>query len=132
MMEEALRTALAGDGTVAALAGTRIHWSERPQGSVLPTIVLHRIAGGRDYHGAGASGLVRSLVQVDCWAATYTDAKALARATAAAVSGLASTISGTELQGVFIRSERDMAPEPGGGAERYHRVSLDLEIWHDE
>jgi len=132
MMEEALRAALAGDDDVAALVGTRIHWAERPQGNALPAIVLHRIAGGRDYHGAGASGLVRSLVQADCWAATYTDAKTLARAAASALSGLASTIGGTELQGIFIRSERDMPPEPDGGAERYHRVSLDLELWHDE
>ncbi len=132
MIEEALRAALAGDGAIAALVGSRIHWAERPQGNALPAIVLHRIAGGRDYHGAGASGLVRSLVQADCWAATYTDAKALARATAAAVNGLTSTINGTELQGIFIRSERDMPPEPGSGAERYHRASLDLEIWHDE
>lgn len=130
-MEEVVTAALLADAPVVSLVGTRITWLVRPQATAVPALTLQRISGRRDYHTAGASGLVESRLQADCWAATYPAAKALARAVRDVLSGL-STNSPPALQSVFLDVEVDTY-EPGGPTEiGLHRVRLDFRIWHNE
>lgn len=127
-MEETLAALLLTDTAVAAIAGNRVNWSDRPQGSALPAVVLHRVSGGRDYHMAGPSGFVRSRVQADCWALTYKDAVQLSRAVRVALSGYSSG----DMQGAFIEAERQSVEKEADGAQRFFRVSLDFMISHAE
>jgi hypothetical protein len=127
-MEETLVALLLNDAAVALIAGQRVNWSERGQGAALPAVVLHRISGVRDYHMEGASGLVQSRVQADCWAGTYKDAVRLSRAVRAALSGYRAG----NTQGAFIDAERQTVEKETDGAQRYHRVILDFIIWHAE
>lgn len=90
-MEEDLRTFLVADAGVAAALGARLVWGARPQDEDLPCAVLFRITGSRDYHMAGGSGLIESIVQIDVWAATWLAAKQAARAVAEALKPLAGT-----------------------------------------
>lgn len=121
-MEEAI-TAL-----LAHVAGGQRYWVRAPQKAKPPFLVLQRISGQRDYHSQGPSGLVTSRVQVDCYAATYTAAKTLARETTQALSGH----RGDELQGVFLDGERDLPAEDAGAVNHLYRVSLDFITTHLE
>jgi hypothetical protein len=130
-MEEALRSLLVGSGGVTDLVSTRVYWRQAPQSVTGNFINMHRVSGGRDYNMSGASGLTESRVQVDCWAAKYSDAKLIARAVEAVASGYTGTIGGKRLQGVFIDAERDDDTSDAGDVATRFRTSLDLLIWHD-
>lgn len=129
-MEEALLALLAADAGVAALLADRIAWGARPTGEQLPCVVLFRITGVRDYHLQGRSGLVDSLVQVDCWAGTWLAAKSVARAIVDALD----TPDQPTIQKAFVEGERDSFEEGDGplpdGSSDFYRTSLDVRVWH--
>lgn len=126
-MEPALIARLLATAGLTALVSTRINWARRPQGEALPAVVLHRIDGGVDYHTEGPSGLVESRVQVDCWAASYGSAKAVARQVEAAVSGARFTSGAIRFDGIFIIDERDTTFDE---TTPIFRTSLDLAVHH--
>ena len=130
-MEEALSAYLLADAGLTVLVGNRVNWNARPQAQASPSVVLTRVGGTRDYTMAGASGLVESRIQVDCWGETFGSSIGVSRAVTAALSGLQTTIGGIRLHGSFIESERQ-SYEQGSGGEDFHRVSLDFIIWHKE
>lgn len=124
-MEAALIAKLLATAGVTALVSTRINWSRRPQGAALPCIVLHRVSGLPDVHHAGASGLVVSRVQVDCWGASYGSAKAVARAVEAAITAQTFTQGATRFDVILIDSERDDSTDE---TTPLFRTSLDLMV----
>ena len=127
-MEAALIAKLLAAAGVTSLVSTRINWSRRVQGEALPAIVLHRIGGAPDYHHAGASGLVVSRVQVDCWAKSYGAAKAAARAVEAALTAQTFTQGAIRFDVILIADERDSTfDEP---PQTLFRTSLDLMVHH--
>lgn len=130
-MEEALRSLIVSASGVTNLVSTRVYWRQAPQSVSANFINLHRVGGGRDYKMGGASGLVESRVQVDCWGGKYSEAKLIARAVEAAVSGYSGTIGGKQVQGIFIDAERDDDQSDSGDVATRYRTSLDLLIWHD-
>ncbi len=119
-MEEALTALLAN------VAGGRRYWVRAPQTEKPPYIVLNRVSGRRDYTAQKASGYVTSRVQVDCYAATYGDAKALARQVERALSGRRAGA----VQGIFLDSERDLPAADAGDVNHLFRISLDFMIHH--
>lgn len=132
MMEEDLRAALLGAPAVAGLVGTRVAWGELPQGAGLPGVVLQLVSQPREHVLDGVVGLVRSRVQVDCWAESYAGAKALGRAVAARLDGFDGAVGGTLFQGLFRDGARD-GREPGApGSAGYFRVSFDFLVNHQE
>ena len=126
-MESALIAKLLATAGVTALVGQRINWSRRPQGAALPAIVLHRVSGLPDVHHAGASGLVVSRVQVDCWGEAYGSAKAVARAVQSAITAQTFTQGATRFDVILIDSERDDSTDE---TTPLFRTSLDLMIHH--
>jgi hypothetical protein len=129
MLEEDLRALLlTGPGIPP-----RVYWVQRPQGAAMPDIVLTRITGLPDYHMQGPSGLVQSRVQADVWtSSTYAEAKGIARALAALLSGYRGTIGATRFQMIQIDGERDFFDAGSNDAERFYRVSVDLLIHHHQ
>lgn len=126
-MEAALIAKLLATAGVTALVSTRINWSRRPQGAALPAIVLHRVSGLPDVHHAGASGLVVSRVQVDCWGASYGSAKGVARAVETAITAQTFTQGATRFDVILIDSERDDSTDE---TTPLFRTSLDLMVHH--
>lgn len=128
-MEEALRALLLADAAVADLVGTRVTWAMRPQGSDLPAIVLWLISGREESHFQGPDHVADSLVQIDCWAATYGAAKRVARAAQAALAGYRDTGDSPPgiFQGLFVEAARD-AVDDAQPAPLY-RTSLDVRAW---
>jgi hypothetical protein len=127
-MEEALRSALLANVGLAALTSTRIYWVNRPQGTALPAVVLHRISGQPDMHMTGPSGLTESRVQADCYGATYAASVGLARALEAALSGYSGTISGIKFSSITIDGIR--SDYEGAEPDEIYSTSLDLMAWH--
>jgi hypothetical protein len=126
-MEAALIAKLLAATGVTALVSTRINWSRRVQGAALPCIVLHRVSGLPDVHHAGASGLVVSRVQVDCWAASYGSAKAVARAVETAITAQTFTQGAIRFDVILVDSERDDSTDE---TTPLFRTSLDLMVHH--
>jgi len=129
-MEEAFVTYLLADSATSALVSNRINWGVRPQGSSLPAVVLQRISGNFNYETNGPSGLVESRLQIETYAATYASAQAAMRAIVSAVSGLRTTQDNIKFNGCFVNSQSDAFERSNDGASKYHRVILDLTIWH--
>lgn len=129
-MEEALITYLLADSGVSSAVSNRMQWGVRPQGSSLPAIVLQRISGNFDYEFSGPSGLIESRIQIDTYAESYSSAQTAARAVIAAISGLRTTQGTIKFNGCFINSQSDTFERSNDGASKYHRVIVDLTIWH--
>lgn len=125
-MEAALIAKLLATAGVTALVSTRINWLRRPQGEALPAIVLHRIDGTPDVTHGGASGLVVSRVQVDCWGASFGSAKAIARAVQTAITAQTFTQGATRFDVILIADERDSTFDENNTP--IFRTSLDLMI----
>lgn len=130
-MEEDLRALLLAAPGVTALAGQRVTWVMRPQGSQIPAVVLHRITAGRSYTYQGRESLTGALVQIDCWGPTYAKAKALSRAVIAALDALTTPFHGAFVEGERDTYERGDAPPTTSGTPDFFRTSLDVRVWHN-
>lgn len=108
-MEESMIARLAGVSGIAALVGDRISWFGRVRGDALPALALSKISPGREWTHGGPIELDRPRVQIDHWAATETEAVALARA---------------------VQAELEVQADVGG--TRFHPAMLDGEGWTDE
>lgn len=127
-MEIALRARLLGDAGVAALASNRVDWSVRPQGSILPAIVLTTVFDDRTQHMAGFDGYRRTRVQIDCYAAKKADAVALREAVLAAVVP-AATQGGVTFLRAFVNTVLDRGEQTETGF--IYRELIDLNLWHN-
>lgn len=91
----ALRAHLAGDGSIAALVGSRIYPIRLPQPKKdqvnLPAIVYQRISGFRFKHLRGGEALARPRYQVDCWAQTHDQATTLGNLVRQRLNGFSGT-----------------------------------------
>lgn len=127
-MEARLISTILADARVALVVGSRVYPISAPQGSPLPRITIHKISGVRFYHTQGQTDLVESRVQVDCWGRSFGEAKEVARAVIACLSGYRDSF----FSGVFIDGERDFYDAPPNTSERVYRTSVDFILWHRE
>lgn len=109
------------------LASGRVYWTERPQGSALPAIVLTAVTDDRPQHLKDFS-LAPGRVQVDTYGDRAKEAWDLAE------SALTTLVPGASSNGHnFSRADvalgpRDMSERIGN--ETIFRVSMDLTIHH--
>jgi hypothetical protein len=120
-VETKLVTLLAGTVGVSNLVGARIYPATLPQNPTLPAITYMRVTSGPVYSITGYSGLDNPHMQIDCWASTYSAAKALRAAVLTAIDGA------TTLKGVLI-SDQDMYEDD----VMIYRVSMDFSLWSKE
>jgi hypothetical protein len=105
---------------VTALVALRTYPLVAPQGSDMPFIVYNRISSGREYSLGGYSRLENPRMQIDCYAATYSEAKALSEAVTTAMRG-ATTFS------VSWDDPRESFEE-----DETYRISMDFSVWNSE
>jgi hypothetical protein len=120
---EALRARATG------LAGGRVYWTERPQQSAMPAIVLTAISDDRPQHMKDFS-LAPGRVQVDTYGARAEEAWDLAE------SALTTLVPGAAANGHnFSRADVALGPRDLSeriGNETIFRVSMDLIFHHAE
>lgn len=87
-MEEALRALLRTTAAITALVpAASIDWRRNLPSVTEPRIVLHLINDGDTYMVDDVGDISEARVQIDCWATTYAQAKAISRAVRARLSG---------------------------------------------
>jgi hypothetical protein len=122
-LQGALRARLLG----ATAAGQRVYWVQRPQASALPAITLQTVTGDypKTYDGLEATRSPR--IQMDAWAATYAEARAIC---AAVIAELATkeTSNGIVFDNIQFDGERDFLETQG--TTQIYRTSVDLIVWH--
>jgi len=122
-MEEALLTHLATNGGVRALVGDRLEWAVR---GVAPCITLHLISHPPDTTLAGQSGLVQARVQIDCWADTFLQAKAIGLAVIAALPPRQHTAGGVRFLACTVN---DIGRGRFGETPNHlHRTRIDVRV----
>lgn len=122
-MEEALRALLTGSAVVTALVPVAsINWRRHPQSSPWPGIVLHVINDGDEYVLADVADISEARVQIDCWAVTYAQAKAIARAVRSRLSGY----QGGNLYQLRLVGARDAQASGANEPDDPAGVSLDF------
>lgn len=111
----------------STVAGNRFFWGERPQGSVLPCVVLSCVGGISDDPLEGVADFAESRVQADCYAETNKEAKTLARQVTAAFRDPA-----TEGSFEFWNADIDRPIDLGESTEKgfVHRASLNMLMRH--
>lgn len=118
---EALRTRAIG------LADGRVYWTERPQGSALPALVLTAVADDRPQHLKGFD-LAPGRVQFDAYAITPKRAWDLAE------EAITELVDGETVNGHrFSRADISLGPRDmteRAGNETIFRVSMDLTFHH--
>ena len=128
MFDEALRSRLLVDSALAALIGTRVTWTIRPQGAPYPAVVLSLISDGRPQRMKGFQALRDTRVQIDCYAETALSKLAVREAVIAAIAP-AAVVAGTTFARCFIEAVRDRGDD--STTQFIHRDSIDATFWHD-
>jgi len=134
-LEEGLKSYLTAYAGLTALIGTRVYPFRIPQGATLPCMTYQRMDTPRmlTHQSVGATGdLAKVRMQFDCWATTYSSAKAIADQLRAALNGKTGSI-GTAPNAVVIRAALvdNEIPEYNPEVDM-HRVIADYFIWQEE
>lgn len=120
-----LRTFLLADAAVAALVSTRVYPVEIPQKLTLPLIRYVQVSGLNQHTTPGTSSLSRARWQVDCLAADYASARALADAVMSRMDAYKGVVGSGTAQGVFAANQADdYVPEM-----KAFLLSLDFFVW---
>ncbi len=112
-MQQVLANLLKTHAPLTALVGSKIDWDAAPQGSTLPYVVMYVVSGVTDYTMAGASGYVATRVQFDCRGSSASQARSVANAVAAKLSGFSGEFGGYHFQGVFAAGQRTRNDKDG-------------------
>lgn len=118
---EAVRAELVADATVTGLVGSRIYPQKAPDQVTRPFVVLSVVSDvpGNAHGGAPATRLCSAVVQVDCYAASYLSAQAIATA----VDNVLGALERHTLSAQRLVSRDLYEPETD-----LHRISVDFVV----
>lgn len=110
------------------VTGERVYRDVRPQGSPLPAVRLQQVTDTAAPFMKGEDALRETLVQVDVFAASRSEADAVAKAIENA-RPVRTTIGSTDFRRVFIDGGDTDSEVPASGGTIY-RTRIDLLVWH--
>lgn len=94
---------------LTTLVSTRIYPVDAPQQPTYPYIVYFKVNNNRKYCHQGFANASTQLFQADCYATTYSDAKAIATQLITAIDSW--YLTNTKVQAAFIDNEADVIEE---------------------
>lgn len=104
-----------------------VDWGARKRGATLPGIVLNVVSDLSEHTQDGPDGLSEARVQVDVYAASYGEAKAISRTLRRALDGAEQGI----INGCFLVMSRDSSEEgEAGSGDRVYRALQDFQIFY--
>ena len=131
-MESVIITKLLATAGITALTSTRIRPGKAAAGDSLPYLVLRRISGGTENMLGAAGTAYLARIQIDCIAATYSGARALADAVTAGLNGHRDIAASPRIDSVMLTDETDDDFTPtDGGDFPIHRVIQDYQVCFD-
>lgn len=122
-MQTALRARLVSQ----TAAGTRVYWLDRPQGTALPAITLQTISGDRPQTYSAFQDWRTIRVQLDVWAASYGEARAILEAAIAALAAKGNS-NGIFFDRTDFEGERDTTERLE--TQLIYRTGIDLIVRH--
>ena len=126
-LEEALLADLTGNAAaVVAIAGTRGYPELIPAGVEMPAWAYQTISANREPAHDGPTGMTEQVIQITCQAATYGEAKALARAIRARWHGYRGTRGVQVFRAVVDNDQDGLADEDGA------TVRVDISVFYAE
>ncbi len=121
-------------GSIAGLAsvGDRIEPAASTQSSSIPRIRYLRVGEpARVFSNDGFAGLASASIQVDVIAATYSQAKSLAKAIQDEDGYRGVWATDREVHQLRVFQPRDVVQSPAGGAGKSpYMATLELTVWH--
>lgn len=130
LIEEGLFAFLSTDTGVNVTAGIgrRIYGNIAPQNAVMPCIVYTKITQLESQTLCGTDNLVRALLQIDCYAKEYKEAKQVAKAVKTLLRDYKGLMGTVRTRNTILDNEVDLGdPEPG-----LSRVSQTFFTWYYE
>lgn len=127
LLDDALYARLT-TASAAALVGTRVYPVLAPQNVAYPCLTWQRISRTEVDSLQGPSGYADVRIQVDCWAKTYSQARALAKAVRADLNGWDN--DGLPIADCRLDSDRDLF-DPRAEPKLY-RTTLDFILTETE
>lgn len=116
----------------AAHIGGRMYPKRLPQNPTYPAIVYHRVSGNREHSHDSSSGLAHPRIQLDVYARTHVEAKAVAEAVRSVLDGLPAGklggSAGVDTSGVFLEDDDDGYDDDF----EIYWFRMDFSIFHNE
>jgi hypothetical protein len=129
-VEAALFSVLSTAPAVSAIIGNRLFPGAAPVNTAAPYAVYSRASARRIRSMLGPSRLAMPRIQVDGYAATYAQARAIADAVRGALDGYRGTAAGVVIHGASLLTDQDIYEAEA--LPPLFRVSLDFQITHSE
>jgi len=132
-VEKVIYSVLANDGNVSGLVATRIYPMLVPQGVAMPAIVYEQLTGPREHTMDGPFGMAGPVFNINCWSASYSQARTLADYVRIALDGYKGTVGTIKIYGAFLNNEADLregSPDVKG-TERFGK-QLTFAVWFEE
>jgi hypothetical protein len=125
----AILALLSADGT---LANCRIFPDQAPQSAIFPRVTYQRISDVGIDHMGGGSDLSHALFQVDVWAMSSADRKAVSNAVRSVLHGAQRFSMGeVGINSIRLRGETDsVVDEEAGDDVPISRTRMDFSIWY--
>lgn len=126
-MELVLANLLLEHAPLVALIDDKIDWDQLPAGVAYPAVVMFLISAPVSYHLQGPSKLVPARVQFDCRGRSRAEAKQVADAVEARLSGFKGIYEDVAFGGIFKLSHR--SGSDADAANGWFTASMDFQIW---
>lgn len=124
-METELKTYLRAHAGLVALVGARTYPGKAPQQVEKPYCVYRKSGNERMYSHQGNSGLDKAQIEVNCYAETYLQAKAVADQVTAAMEAWPGANS--KVQSAFQVDEQDLTFEDDA---ELHHILVDFVVMY--
>ncbi len=97
-----------------------------------PYVLLQQITGGRVNSSASVPTTKYCTIQVDCYADTYNEVKALALVVDAALSGWTDATGDPQVSSCHLQEEMDLPEQPDPDKDVIiHRISFDFLLYYN-
>ena len=131
-IEAAVRTRLLAVSGVSSLVSARVYPAPLPQqaatGTWLPAISYSVLSERRQSTFGGPTALPGVLFGIDCWAADYDGARALAKQVRLALDDWSGTSQSETIQACWIEGQQDIYE----AEVNVHRVAMEARVYWNE
>lgn len=133
MIEKGFYALLAATSGVTSLVSTRIYPGKAPQNAGTRYVVYRRTMNEQRRHLKGSSNLKRAVISVECFGATYDQAKELYSAVYAAIgeNGTTATWDSQSVKIAYWEDDSDdYVPPQTKDDVGVHSILMELVVWY--